>query len=133
MGYRLKILLIGDDEDDQLIIQDLVSEIAPNGYRLERVSTYGAALEAIRRRGHDVYLLDCQLGERSGLELLHEVGADSCRAPFILLSADGDDELQVSALKAGVADYLVKSDLSAPLLERAIRYAVERRRVQHGL
>ena len=42
------------------------------GYRLERVSTYGAALEAIRRREHDVYLLDYHLGERNGLELLQD-------------------------------------------------------------
>jgi len=133
MAYELKILLIEDDEDDQVIIQDLLSQMSPAGYRLDRVSTYGAALEAIRRREHDVYLLDCHLGERNGLELLQEVGPDSCRAPFILLSEGADPELQVSASKAGVADYIVKSDLSAPMLERAILYAVERRRVQEEL
>ncbi len=133
MGQQLKVLLIDDDEDYHVIIEDLLSEFRPAGYKIERVSTYGAALEAIRRREHDVYLLDYHLGERNGPELLHEIGADSFRAPFILLSALGDYELHMSAIKAGAADYLAKSDLSAPLLERAIRYAVERRRVEEEL
>ncbi len=133
MGYQLKILLIDDDEDYHLIIRGLISEISPTGYRIERASTYSAGLEAIGRREHDVYLLDCRLGGRNGLQLLREAGEDSCRAPFIVLSELGDHELHVSALKAGAADCLVKSDLSAPLLERAIRYAVERRQAQEEL
>lgn len=133
MGDRLNILLIGGDEDEQVIIGGLVSEILPRGHRFEKVSAYSSALEAIRRRGHDVYLLDCDIGGRKGLDLLEDAGADLRRAPVIFLCEDADPELRVFASKAGAADCLVKSDLSAPLLERAILYAVELSRAHEEL
>jgi len=83
-------------------------------------------LEAIRRNQHDAYLLDYRLGEDSGLQLLHEALKNGCRAPMILLTGQGDRAVDIEAMKAGAADYVVKGQVDGPLLERSIRYAIER-------
>ena len=120
----LKVLLVEDDEDDYVIIRDLLSEM--ERFELEWVIDYEDALKAIEREEHDVCLLDYRLGERSGLELLREALRRGYKAPIILLTGQGDREVDLEAMQAGAADYLIKGQIDAPLLERSIRYAFTR-------
>ena len=121
---RLRVLLVEDDEDDYVIIRDLLSEM--ERFELEWVIDYDDALRAIEREEHDVCLLDYRLGERSGLELLREASGRGCKTPIILLTGQGDREVDLEAMQAGAADYLVKGQIDAPLLERSIRYVFTR-------
>ena len=120
----LRVLLVEDDEDDYVIIRYLLAEIEE--FDLEWVTDYGDALEAIAREEHDVCLLDYRLGERSGLELLREASARGYGIPMILLTGQGSREVDLQAMEAGAADYLIKGRIDAHLLERAIRYAFAR-------
>jgi two-component system cell cycle sensor histidine kinase/response regulator CckA len=52
---------------------------------------------------------------------------------MILLTGQGDHEIDLEAMKAGAADYLIKGQLSANTLERAIRYAIEGKRAEERL
>jgi diguanylate cyclase (GGDEF)-like protein/PAS domain S-box-containing protein len=122
----IRVFMVDDDEDDYVLTRDLLAEAEGARFELERVDTYQAALEAMGRAEHDVYLVDYLLGERDGLELLRAAIASGCRAPIIILTGRGDHAVDVAAMKAGAADYLDKGELSAPLLERSIRYAIER-------
>ena len=130
---KIRILLVDDDEDDYIITRDLLSEIGEMDFHLDWVGTYGTALEVINRAEHDVYLVDFGLGERNGLELLRDALARGCKAPVILLTGQGDHEIDIEAMKAGAADYLVKGQIAAPLLERSIRYAIERTQTLQAL
>ena len=129
----VKILLVDDDEDDYLITRDLMSQIRARRHQLEWVNNYDDGLAAVQRREHDLYLLDYRLGGRTGLELLRESQAFIARPPIILLTGQGDQEIDIEAMKAGAADYLVKGHLTADGLERAIRYAIENKRTQETL
>ena len=122
---RLRVLLVEDDEDDYVIIRDLLAEIEE--FDLEWVTDYAGALNAIAREEHDVCLLDYRLGERSGLELLREASGRGYGTPMILLTGQGDRKVDLQAMQAGAADFLVKGRIDAPLLERAIRYAFARK------
>src|SRR4051794_785643 len=110
---RLKILHVEDDEDDHVMIRDLLSEIGEFEleFELEWVVEYDAALETIEREEHDVCLLDYRLGERSGLELLREVSERGYRVPIILLTGQGDREVDLEAMQSGAADYLDKDEI----------------------
>ncbi len=125
---RLRILLVEDDEDDYVLTQNLLAEIQAAKFTLDWVATYEMALEIIGRNQHDVYLLDYRLGDRNGLELLGEAVRNGCTAPIILLTGQEDQEVDVKAMEFGAADYLIKGQIEAPLLERSIRYALERAR-----
>jgi signal transduction histidine kinase len=121
----VRVLLVDDDEDDYIITRNLISQIRDHRYQLEWVDDYDDALAALHRHAHDVCLLDYRLGSRTGLELLKESSSLSGRPPMILLTGQGDHEIDIEATKAGAADYLIKGQLDADKLERAVRYAIE--------
>ncbi len=128
----VKVLLVDDDEDDYIITRDLILRVAGR-YRLDWVNSFQAALDAIQRREHDIYLFDYRLGERTGLDLLRESQQVNARAPMILLTGQGDHEVDMEAMKAGAADYLIKGQLNADILDRAIRYAIKGKHAEENL
>jgi two-component system cell cycle sensor histidine kinase/response regulator CckA len=130
---RIRVLLVDDDEDDYILTRDWFGEFQVSYCELEWASNYQAAKDIIAQKQHDIYLVDYRLGARSGLDLLREAIATGCSAPIILLTGKGDQEIDIEAMKAGAADYLEKSQLTAPLLERSIRYAIERRRAEQKI
>jgi DNA-binding NtrC family response regulator len=112
----IKVLVVDDDEDDYVMTRDLIAEIPGSRYQVEWVSTYESAVEVIGRTQHDVYLLDYRLDKQNGLDLLKEAIANGCIAPFILLTGQGDQAIDVEAMKAGASDYLIKGKIDASLL-----------------
>lgn len=129
----VKVLLVDDDEDDYILIRDWLSEVNAAKFELVWLSSYQAAKEAIACDGHDVYLLDFRLGEHTGLELLRLAIASGCTAPIILLTGQGEREIDVEAMKAGAADYLEKGKINSAVLERSLRYAIERKRSEQKI
>ncbi|WP_337886273.1 response regulator [Fischerella thermalis] len=123
----IRVLLIDDDEDDYILTRDWFREFQVASCTLEWVNNYQAGRNAIASGQYDVYLVDYRLGDGNGLELLREAIVHGCTAPIIFLTGQGDREIDIEAMKAGAADYLEKSQLAAPLLERSIRYALERK------
>lgn len=122
----IKVLLIEDDEDDYIFTRDLLSEIESSRFELTWAASYQEALKLIKRNGHDICLIDYRLGEHTGVELLHEAQAHDYRVPAILLTAQEDHDVDVKAMRAGASDYLIKGQIDRPLLERTIRYTIER-------
>jgi len=127
---KLNVLLVDDDEDDFLITRDVLAEVASQEYELDWVSTYEDAIAAIRLNKYDVFLIDYRLGEYSGLDLLKEAVTIGSKEPMILLTGQGDREIDIEAMRTGAADYLSKDKIDADVLERAIRYAIERKRAE---
>jgi FixJ family two-component response regulator len=122
----LRILLIDNDEDTFVLTRSLLSRVAGTAFEVEWASSYDAGLGALREGRHDACLLDYRLGAGDGMELLHQASAEGWRAPIIMLTGQGDHGIDLQAIKAGAADYLVKGQLTDAVLERAIRYAIER-------
>src|SRR4051794_22084919 len=127
------VLLVEDDEDDYFLVRDWLAEIKETPFLLERAASFDEGLEAMRRSQHDVYLLDYRLGQQTGVELLRQATAAGCKGPVILLTGQGEREIDMAAMKAGAADYLAKDHIDAALLERSLRYAVQHQRDQEAL
>lgn len=127
-GAVVKVLLIDDDEDDHFLTAERLGDVRGRPYRLAWTPHYAAGLEAVCSGTHDVYLLDYRLGERTGIELLHEARGRGCSAPIILFTGQGLSQTDLEALDAGADDYLEKSGLTPALLDRAIRYALAKSR-----
>ena len=130
---NLRLLLIEDDEDDYLIIRDLLDDVRYAHYQLDWVSDYNTALTAIASQTHDLYLIDYRLGAENGLALIAYAQELGVKAPLILLTGQGDDELDASALAMGAADYLVKGEFNSQVLLRSIRYALGRAQAQNAV
>ena len=128
-----RILLIEDDEDDYILTRELLADAFGGAFELEWVQSWDQALAVVAQARHDVYLVDYRLGEGNGLQLVREAVELGSAAPFIVLTGQGNREIDLEAMRAGAADYLAKSEMTAPLLDRAIRYAIERHRSERRL
>ena len=127
------ILLVDDDEDDYILTRGMITEIYGGRCKIDWVSSWDQAIPHLREWTHDVFLIDYRLGEHNGIDLVRAAIELGCEAPIILLTGDGSREVDLEAMRAGAADYLVKAELTAPLLDRALRYAMERYRGEQRL
>ena len=120
-----RVLLIEDSEEDYLLTRRMLSAIGGKVFDLKWSASYQEGLDAIRAGIHDVCLLDYRLGDRDGLELLKECEAPLLKAPVILLTGAYDYGVDLTAMRLGAADFLVKDQITPSMLERAIRYAIQ--------
>jgi two-component system cell cycle sensor histidine kinase/response regulator CckA len=130
---QIRVLLVEDNKGDYILTRELLSEVESAQFDLLWATTYEAALEILEGNGVDVVLVDYRLGAYDGLDLVREATARGCKVPFILLTGFGSYELDVVAMEMGVTEYLTKGQINAPLLERSIRYAIERKRTEAAL
>lgn len=130
INHQIKVLLVDDDEDDFLIIQSQLAKVKNQSFKLDWVSNFSAAKEAINKIAHDVYLIDYRLGAGDGLELVSEFDLPGRKEPFIILTGAGDEKIERRAMKMGVADYLVKGQFDNELLSRVLRYSIERKHAE---
>ena len=121
----IKVLLIEDDEDDYVLTRELLSEVKFGKYELDWAPSYEEGILVAQRGEHHVCLVDYRLGERSGVELIREARELGLNTPMILLTGQGNHDVDVEATEAGATDYLVKDETAAARLERTIRYAVK--------
>lgn len=127
---EIKVLLVDDDEVDHLVTRRLLREVSRTRYDVTWLSTSDEAIEALLAGGYDVCLLDFRLDARTGLDVVHEANQLGCSMPIIMLTGVGDEAIDMAAMSAGAADYLVKGRFDAQILERTIRYAIEHKRSQ---
>jgi diguanylate cyclase (GGDEF)-like protein/PAS domain S-box-containing protein len=130
----IKVLLIDDDEDDFVIIRDMLLEVENTHYKLEWVNNYEIAQNYIGDSSdYDIFLLDYRLGIFNGLELLKEIRKKCDNVPVILLTGQGDHNIDLEAMRLGASDYINKNEVGPSLLERSIRYAIERKKMEDEL
>ena len=129
----LKVLLVDDDEVDHLITRRLLHEVARTRYEITWLSSSDEAIPALLTGNYDICLLDQRLDIRTGLDVLNHVNERGCAVPIIMLTGTGDEEIDIAAMGAGAADYLVKGKIDVQVLERTIRYAIEHRKSQTQL
>ena len=121
----IHILMIDDDEDDFFLVTELLRDISPGQYVLEWASTFQKGMAALENNTHDVFLVDYRLGPNTGIDILHRIQQMPNQLPVIMLTGKGDYKIDQEAMQAGAYDYLVKGEITADLLERSIRYALD--------
>lgn len=124
----LHVLLVESDRDRETAVRRGLLEITEFSCDVVTCETGADALEIYSGDTPDVVLLGTRLVDVNGLEVLAEL-ADSALSPavpVILLTPDAGDEAGTDALRLGAQDYLGPDDVSAALLVRSIRYAIER-------
>jgi len=128
-----RVLLIDDDADDYMMVRDMVSAMSSSTFQLDWEADFNDALPVMQKQQHDVYIVDYVLGEKNGLDLIRAAFPNGCPLPIILLTARGRRDIDEAALALGVTEYFDKADIRLPLLERAIRYAINNKRIESDL
>lgn len=125
MAPLRKVLLIEDDRGQAKVIEASFNNFVREKFELHWASTYEEGLAALREGKFDVCLMDNQLGPRSGLDLLREIGRLAIDTPVIMVTSDGAGNVDDQALELGALDYLVKFELTPRSLERSLRYTIK--------
>jgi two-component system cell cycle response regulator len=125
MAKTRKLLLIDDDRVQQRLMLQLVKNFRSGPFELDEAISYDDGLKKLLTGKYSACLLDYRLGDRDGLALLREARIAGSETPVIVLTADDSEEVDIAAMEAGAADYLVKGGLTPRLLERALRYALK--------
>ncbi len=123
----LRVLLVEDDDGDALLVEEHLLD-GDLRVQLTRVRTLAEA-RAHARLQVDCVLLDLALPDASGLETIAAILGEF-DAPVVVLTGLLDRHLGVEAVAAGAEDYLAKDEVDGRLIERSIRYAVERHRAK---
>ena len=128
----LKILLVDDDRGSYILTRAMLGHAQQN-IDLHWRSNVESSIEALGSGEFDLCLLDYTLGDRTGIDLLTEIRSGGNRIPVIMLTGCNDHEIDMAAMNAGADEYLVKGTFDRLLLERSIRYAIERQRSEQAL
>ncbi|HEX6693920.1 MAG TPA: response regulator [Longimicrobiales bacterium] len=128
-----RILVVDDEQSAFYLAQDILDTIRPGSYEVVWADSYESGLDALISGAFDLCLLDHGLGTASGIDLLREANARGCVTPVIMITGQRSKQMDMEALAAGAADFLVKGDISASLLERTVRYTISNKRSERAL
>jgi signal transduction histidine kinase len=133
MSGSLRILLVEDNPGDVRLCRELLREGFREEFALEHAATLAAAVAVQEKVPSEVVLLDLSLPDAQGLTGVKALRRRFPRLPIVVLSGLADEALSIEALQNGAQDYLVKGQGDGGLVARAVRYAVERKRIEHQL
>lgn len=125
MRQPAKILVVDDERTVRMMLE---AALRAQGYRVQCVASGGAAREQLDQEEFDLVLLDLQLGDMDGIDILREIKRLWPITEVILLTAHGSINSAISALRHGAYDYLLKPAQIHDIRERVER-GLEQRRV----
>ncbi len=128
---RLRVLLVEDNPTDVLLVEASLEEMRALSPQLTHVDLLRDAESVLQTREFDLVLIDLNLPDGDGLDNFKRLNKAAPGVPIIVLTGLFDQELALDAITCGAADYLIKGATDAPLLERAARYAIERKRSEN--
>jgi two-component system, NtrC family, response regulator AtoC len=117
----LSVLIVDDEENARM---NITSFLSGRGYEVLGAATLKEARDCLGRGGADIILLDVRLPDGYGPHLLEETAHFSLRPPIILITAYGDIDMAVEAMKNGAHDFLQKP-IQLAQLEKSIERAGE--------
>lgn len=131
-AYRL--LVVEDNPGDFVLVEDFLRErmMAPDIVHVESFRE-AAALLADGQASFDVVLLDLSLNDRTGEPLINDMVRLCPSTPVIVLTGYADFAFGVRSLSMGIADYILKEELTDLVLYKSIVYSMERRRITSAL
>jgi sigma-B regulation protein RsbU (phosphoserine phosphatase) len=131
---RVKALLIEDNPGDARLIRLMLDEAGGEWFEVEEVDRLGPALERLGNHSRfGIVLSDLSLPDSQGLDTFARLHAQAPQVPIIVLSGLNDTTMAVQAVHEGAQDYLIKGQVDGQLLVRAMRYAIERKRMSEQL
>jgi signal transduction histidine kinase len=128
----LRVLLVEDDPAFVDFFSTSLKTIA-SGLELTVARRLTSALSALADAQYDAILLDLNLPDSEGLLTLRRVAAAAPQMPIVVFTGLDDEGHSQEALRLGAEDWLTKESSEPELVVRAIRYAVERKRLTNSL
>lgn len=128
----IDVLLVEDNPGDARLTREMLTDAGAAQFRVTHVITMADAVERLKDDkaiALDVVLLDLSLPDSKGLEGVRRIQSVNPHLPIVVLSGLDDEAMSFEAVQVGAQDYLVKGRDEGQVMVRALRYAIERKRV----
>ena len=130
---HLKVLLIEHDPGFARQVGDMLGQARDLSAEMRSTADLRGGLSALTGDRFDVVLMDLSVPDGAGLGNVSLIKAEAPQLPIIVAGEANDETVALEAVHAGAHDYLVKNQLNPGWLERSIRYAIERHRMDRTL
>jgi two-component system cell cycle response regulator len=131
-GVPIRILLVGEAKD-ACGLRVLLDPEDSTHFHIAHVANLDLAAERLSNEPADVLLIDLGAKQQQGRSYVQAARAAAPDTPMVVMSETEDEMLAVESLKQGVQDFLDKQHLDRHALVRALRYSIERHRLQRNL
>ena len=131
MTQPIRVLLVEDDLDTIIITKQFLE--LQGGFVVDAV-THALDFQAqIAARDYDVFLLDYNLPDANGLDILRDLRARKAKTPAIMITGRGDEIVAAKTMQAGAAEYVVKYGDYLTTLPDTVTRVIERARLKNAL
>jgi diguanylate cyclase (GGDEF)-like protein len=124
------LLLVEDNLGDARLIREMLNEPNSLNTELTQLESMTAAEAHLAKHAVDIILLDLGLPDAQGLEAIRRSHAAAPDVPLVVLTGLDDESVALQALQQGAQDYLIKGQIERRGLQRALRYAIERKAME---
>ncbi|MEN8208414.1 MAG: diguanylate cyclase [Candidatus Fermentibacteria bacterium] len=118
-----------DAQNFRSVLHDISSEI----FLIERADDLSSALAMIEEHDFDVIVADLDLPDSSSSETALQICRSAIKTPLVVLTEQDNERVELSAMKSGAQDFLVKGRLQPDSIWRAIRHSIERKQLDWQL
>ncbi len=130
---KLRLLLIEQDSGFARYVGEMLGQARDFSAEIISVLSLGQGLAELSQNPVDVLILDLAVPDGAGLGNIGLIRGQAPELPIIITGESADETIVLEAMHAGANDYVVKGQLSPGWLERSIRYALERKRMDRAL
>ena len=127
------LLLVEDNLGDARLLREMFNEQGSHNTELTHVESMSEAEKHLADRAFDIIVLDLGLPDAKGLQAVRRAHAAAPRIPLVVLTGLDDESRAAQALQEGAQDYLIKGQIDARGLLRALRHAIERKVMEEAL
>ncbi len=127
----IHILLIEDNKDFAKLVQVYLQRFQNDLFEVTWSENYADAMRELKQYSRfDIVLMDYFLPGRNGMEITREIKERKIELPIVFLTVNKDFDLALDVMKLGIDDYLVKEEISSPVLPKTVLNVVEKHRLQ---
>jgi CheY-like chemotaxis protein len=131
---KIEILLVEDNKDFAKLVQVYLQRYEKDRFVVTwRENHTDAMAELEGGKTYDVVLMDYFLPGKNGLEITKDMVVRKIDVPVVFLTVNKDFELALEVMKLGAADYLVKEEISSPVLPKTVLGVMEKRNLTRQL
>ncbi|PWU08505.1 MAG: hypothetical protein C5B50_29425, partial [Verrucomicrobia bacterium] len=129
----MKVLFIEHDADFARYVSEMLGQAAELNAEIRCVPDLHAALAVLNAEEFEIVILDLYVADGAGLANISLIHAVAPQVPIVCLGECEDEGVSLEVVHEGAQDYLARGQLTPHLIERSIRYAVERYHLDRSL
>ncbi len=106
---KSNILIVDDNEDHQILMEEALKQFIQEA-NVVFAGTGAECFHELSKENYDAVVIDFNLSDMNGLEVLRSMNYKEYKSPVVMVTAFGDENVAVEAMKLGACDYIVKSE-----------------------